>query len=397
MTEIVERAAPAPDWLHTGPGTLAGRYLRMFWQPVALGEELAAGRAKPIRIMSEDFTLYRGDVGRAHAVAFRCAHRGTQLSTGWVEGDNLRCFYHGWVYGPDGQCVEQPAEPEPFCNRIRIRSYPVEEYLGLIFVYLGEGAPPEFPRYPEFEATPELVLAGAFLRESNLVTHLANIFDHAHIPFVHGFRSGYRAGQGHAEESDWGVAERIEEKDGRVRYSHFGMPNICELRPNLQGGRPGMQWGVPIDDRSHWNFHLRAGRTPEETAALRQDPGEDDPAVRALIREQTHAVLAGKLTVEEAMATQGRRANIIIQDNVAQAGQMAAGHHLNPQVAQMDAQQLLDPRAEHLGREDVGFMLIRTLWTRELRALAEGRPVKSWRHPGSQVWGTPLEVLAVPS
>src|SRR5207253_760756 len=107
------------EWLdvaHVGPNTLAGRYLRRFWHPVYLARDLPPGRAKPVRIMGEDFTLYRGEGGTAHAVAFRCAHRGTQLSTGWVEGDEIRCFYHGWKYGPDGQCAEQPAEPEPFCN-----------------------------------------------------------------------------------------------------------------------------------------------------------------------------------------------------------------------------------------------------------------------------------------
>src|SRR5579863_8470659 len=125
------------DFYHTGPGTLAGRYFRRFWQPIARAEDLPAGRAKPVRFASEDFTLYRGEGGAAHALAFRCAHRGTQLSTGWVEGDNLPCFYHGWTYDPSGQCVEQPAEPEPFCQRIKIQSYPAREYLGLIFAYLG--------------------------------------------------------------------------------------------------------------------------------------------------------------------------------------------------------------------------------------------------------------------
>jgi nitrite reductase/ring-hydroxylating ferredoxin subunit len=98
-----------------------------------------------------DFTLYRGEWGEPHAVAFRCAHRGTQLSTGWVEGDHLRCFYHGWIYNGAGGCVEQPAEPEPFCQRIHIPSYPLQEYLGTIWAYLGEGAPPESIRYPRFE------------------------------------------------------------------------------------------------------------------------------------------------------------------------------------------------------------------------------------------------------
>src|SRR5713226_9689218 len=58
-----KRHAPAEwtDFEHTGPGTLAGRYLRRFWQPVSRGEDLPAGRAKPIRIMGEDLTLYRGE------------------------------------------------------------------------------------------------------------------------------------------------------------------------------------------------------------------------------------------------------------------------------------------------------------------------------------------------
>src|SRR5581483_775735 len=149
-----EHSAATGEWMEfwrTGPGTLAGRYLRRFWIPIHRSEDLIAGRAKPVRIAGEDFTLYRGEGGDAHAVAFRCAHRGTQLSTGWVEGDQIRCFYHGWKYGPDGQCTEQPAEPEPFCGRIRIRSYPAQDYLGLVFAYLGEGEPPDLPRFPEFE------------------------------------------------------------------------------------------------------------------------------------------------------------------------------------------------------------------------------------------------------
>src|SRR5438874_13605587 len=139
------------DLEHVGPGTPAGGWLRQFWHPIYRAEDLAAGSAKPVRLLGEDFTLYRGESGAVHAIAFRCAHRGTQLSTGWVEGDALRCFYHGWVYDGDGQCVEQPAEPEPFCNRIKVRSYPVEEYAGVIFAFLGEvsdeGAPPPLQRF----------------------------------------------------------------------------------------------------------------------------------------------------------------------------------------------------------------------------------------------------------
>src|SRR5262245_25926510 len=102
------------DLLRTGPGTIAGRYLRSFWQPVLRSADLAHGQAKPVRIMSEDLTLYRTDSGVAHAVDSRCAHRGALLSIGRVEKETIRCPYHGWAYDGAGQCVDQPLEPKPF-------------------------------------------------------------------------------------------------------------------------------------------------------------------------------------------------------------------------------------------------------------------------------------------
>jgi 5,5'-dehydrodivanillate O-demethylase len=139
------------DLVATGPGTLAGSYLRRFWLPIHRAEELRPGEAKPIEIMSERFTLYRGAGGAPHVVGFRCPHRGTQLSTGWVEGDCIRCVYHGWLFNSAGQCTEQPAENTSFASKIRIRGCPTREYLGLIFAYFGEGEAPTFPRFPHME------------------------------------------------------------------------------------------------------------------------------------------------------------------------------------------------------------------------------------------------------
>lgn len=83
------------ELFRTAPGTPGGRYMRLFWHPVYSAEDLKPGWAKPIQIMSEKFTLYRGESGTPHVVAFRCAHRGLQLSLGWVEDDCIRCRYHG--------------------------------------------------------------------------------------------------------------------------------------------------------------------------------------------------------------------------------------------------------------------------------------------------------------
>src|SRR3982750_3642757 len=77
------------------------------------------------------FPLYRGESGKARVMANECAHRLSVLSTGWVEGETIRCRYHGWRYDASGQCVEQPAEPKPFCDSVRrLASYPTQDAPG---------------------------------------------------------------------------------------------------------------------------------------------------------------------------------------------------------------------------------------------------------------------------
>ena len=112
------------DFFHTGPGTLAGRYLRTFWHPVSRVKDLAPGKAVPIKFLGERFTLYRGEGGTPYLVDFHCPHRGAQLSAGWVEGESIRCRYHGWRFDGTGQCVEQPGEDESFASKVNINSYP---------------------------------------------------------------------------------------------------------------------------------------------------------------------------------------------------------------------------------------------------------------------------------
>ena len=161
--------------------------------------------------MSEEFTLYRGASDATYVVGFRCAHRGTQLSLGWVEGDCIRCFYHGWKYDGTGQCVEQPAENESFASKVKIRSYPTQEYLGLVFAYLGDGAAPPFPRYPQLE-TEGVVDVSSYIRHCNYFNTLENGVDQAHVPFTHSKSNFTRFGLNWdipkitAEETEYGVA-----------------------------------------------------------------------------------------------------------------------------------------------------------------------------------------------
>jgi phenylpropionate dioxygenase-like ring-hydroxylating dioxygenase large terminal subunit len=68
------------------------------------------------------------------------------MHLGWVEGDDIRCVYHGWKFECGGQRIEQPAEEPGFARKVRIGSYPTREHLGLS-AYFGEGAA-RFPTLP---------------------------------------------------------------------------------------------------------------------------------------------------------------------------------------------------------------------------------------------------------
>lgn len=95
----------------SGPGTPMGHVLREYWQPAALVSEIDGQRpAKAIRLLGENLVLFKTEDGWALVSRFR-AHRGVDLAYGRLEDGGIRCLYHGWLYGPDGQCLEQPAEP----------------------------------------------------------------------------------------------------------------------------------------------------------------------------------------------------------------------------------------------------------------------------------------------
>lgn len=132
----------------TGPMTPAGEVLRRYWQPAALVEELSEERPiKALTLLGEDLVLFRDEQGRYGLLGRHCSHRGADLSYGRLEDGGLRCLYHGWLYNVDGRCLEQPAEPEmsQFCDKIRHTAYPCEVRNGIVFTYMGPGAPPRFP------------------------------------------------------------------------------------------------------------------------------------------------------------------------------------------------------------------------------------------------------------
>ena len=127
-----------------------------YWYPVAVSRAVRKERTFAAVFAGERIVLYRGRSGSVHALEDRCAHRQVPLSLGVVEGDILRCCYHAWAYRGNGRISQIPYLPKG-CERPPrgVRSYPVREAFGLVFVFPGdpekaESAP--FPVLPEFGA-----------------------------------------------------------------------------------------------------------------------------------------------------------------------------------------------------------------------------------------------------
>ena len=122
------------------PGTPAGEMLRRYWWPVGFTEHVKE-KSSPtkVRLLGEDFVLFRDGGGRLGLVELHCSHRGTSLEFGRVEDRGIRCCYHGWLYDVNGRCLEQPAEPadSTFKDRIQHPAYKAQEIAGFIFAYIG--------------------------------------------------------------------------------------------------------------------------------------------------------------------------------------------------------------------------------------------------------------------
>jgi phenylpropionate dioxygenase-like ring-hydroxylating dioxygenase large terminal subunit len=138
-----------PTLTRVGPGTPCGELMRRYWQPVCLSADLQ-DLPKAVRILGEDLIAFRDGAGRAGLLFPRCSHRATSLEYGRVEARGLRCCYHGWLYDVEGNILEMPLEPahNPYLKQIQHPCYPVREFAGLVFAYLGPPDKlPEFPLY----------------------------------------------------------------------------------------------------------------------------------------------------------------------------------------------------------------------------------------------------------
>jgi phthalate 4,5-dioxygenase len=377
-----------------GPKDPAGKLMRMYWQPAALVDELQGPRPiKAVKLLGENFVLFRDEEGRYGLVDRDCPHRGADLAFGRLENGGLRCAFHGWLFNVKGECLETPAEPadSPLCKNIRQRAYPVVEKSGMLWAYLGDGEPPAFPELDCFVAPDAYTFAFKGLIECNWLQALEVGIDPAHASFLHRFfededtaASYGKQFRGASADSDLPMTRILREYDRpiiNVERTEYGMRLVAlreideerthvrvtnQLFPHgfvipMSTEMTITQWHVPVDDTSCYWYAIFTSYTK--------------PVDKQKMRDQ-------RLELYELPHYKSRRnkSNDYGFDPHEQATETYTGMGLDINVHDQWAVESMgriqDRTREHLGQSDKAIVQYRRLLRQEIeKAVAGGKPL----------------------
>ena len=370
----------------TGPGTPMGRMFRLNWIPALLAEELPENECPPVRVklLSERLLAWRDTQGRYALTDEFCAHRGISLWFGRNEENGLRCPYHGWKYDHTGQCIDVPSEPAEsgFCDKIKLKSYPLIERGGVLWTYMG---PPELQPPPpewEFATVPaRQSIITKRLQECNWLQALEGGIDSSHVSFLHRgdlntdpMFKGAKGNQYNLNdarpffevvESPGGlyIGARRNAENGNYywRITQWVMPTFTMIPPRGDHCVHGHFW-IPIDDENCWTWSY------------------DYHPTRVLKDSEVAAVRAGKgihvQYVPGAFRATANKDNDYLMDRAAQKrGETysgVGGFAMQDAAVQESMGPVVDRSKENLVSTDNGIIMMRHRLLRALKALEKG-------------------------
>jgi 5,5'-dehydrodivanillate O-demethylase len=263
----------------TTADTEMGQLLRRYWWPIAATVDLDKEPVQPVRLLSEDLTLFKDTAGNIGLIGDRCAHRAISLAYGIPQDNGLRCAYHGWTYNTEGRVVDMPFEPA--CLPLKVKSYVVQELGGLVWAYMGpQETRPLLPRL-------ELLCRDDWKRNittrmlpANWVQCNDNSMDPVHFEHLHGLYGDWW-NRHHGIDRPVRTAKHLKIDFDVFEYGIYkrrlveGEPEDCDdwtvghpfIFPHTLiqgvGDSYGLQIRVPVDD-SHTNHVRYSGRPMKE-------------------------------------------------------------------------------------------------------------------------------------
>jgi nitrite reductase/ring-hydroxylating ferredoxin subunit len=344
---------------HVGPNTPCGEYLRRFWQPVCVSDELK-DLPHRVKILGEDLVVFRDLSGAVGLLELHCPHRGTSLEYGQIDANGIRCCYHGWKFAADGTILETPGEPahSTLKDRLYHGAYPTHEYAGIVFAYMGPpDLQPPFQVYDSFlRPGYRLVPGPKYAYPCNWLQTMENAMDPAHTAFLHTIVSGAQFTE------EFGVLPELEFMETPVGMIYIGtrrvgqnvwarmvevvLPNLQQVAPIWETGHQEhaysgpmlSRWVVPIDDTNTMFIELR-------------HVSETEGVTPAWWADSTNMAPGGQLSADSY-----------------EAGQRQPGDY----EAQVSQRPIAIHALEHIGAIDRGVMMFRNQTRRGIRAVQTG-------------------------
>ncbi|HTV87525.1 MAG TPA: aromatic ring-hydroxylating dioxygenase subunit alpha [Stellaceae bacterium] len=162
-------------------------FLRNCWYVAGWSHHFPLGTPVARTMLGEPIVLYRGADDAIAALEDRCCHRLAPLSKGRVEGDDLRCMYHGLKFARSGACVEVPGQ-SVVPSHARVRSYPAVEQDCWVWLWMGDptlAEPALIPRALNHGDPEWWMQTGELAYEANYQLINDNLLDLAHLSYVH--------------------------------------------------------------------------------------------------------------------------------------------------------------------------------------------------------------------
>ncbi len=367
-----------------------GRVMRRHWLPACMSEEVAEPDGPPVksRLLGQDLVVFRDTQGRLGVLDEHCPHRGASLAFGRNEDCGLRCLYHGWKFGVDGEVQEMPSEPPDSRMRtLRHKAWPVREAGGFVWVWLGEADQVRPFEPPAWAPSPGVRTSIVKMHAAcNWAQVLEGSIDSAHSSSLHSTNmptaevegstatdtawlrpSNDKAPRLEAQVTDYGfhyAAIRRPIRDPQthayVRTTVFIAPFTVLIPPNDQYKLAQML--VPIDDVNAMFYWI----------AWHETKGIDQDAWRRFCAAEVGVDLNADFTKRRNLGNhfQQDRAAMKAGDFTGITGiptqDMAMWESMGP---------IADRSADHLGASDVAIVQFRRLMVAAAKAALAGEPV----------------------
>lgn len=153
-----------------------------------VGENLLARR-----ILDMPIVFYRAQTGEPVAVLDVCPHKLAPMHQGWRLGDDLVCGYHGLQFDKTGACVHNPQGNGIIPPHARLRSFPVAERYGAVWIWMGDPAKADAAAIPDFghiDDAGRRTVRGGHIVASNYMMMVENLMDLGHVLYLHGQTAG---------------------------------------------------------------------------------------------------------------------------------------------------------------------------------------------------------------